>query len=264
MLLPACTAVDKPQQAQETESGQNRQQIQLDRSVRFATPDGKDVVVEPGAYKVEESTGSQIRLVPAGDAQPILLGAEAMSLNHNVSVPTAIPLPLEPDEYDLILQLPSGQTLTAHGLVNQIQARALPKGPRNAIAPAGAVVTKGPDLVGCVICRLVWGACVFKVSITNRGDVAAPQSVAELRVPLHDYHYITAIKRWPHIWIVPALGAGETKEFNFEIVYRDTGRPYTRSEYSPTLRVDLRNQVNESNENNNLSFENSQTGVTCP
>ncbi len=171
MLLPACTSVDKPQQAQEMESGQNRQQIQLDRSVRFAAPDGKDVVVEPGAYKVEQSTGSQIRLVPAGDAQPILLSAEAVSLNDNVPVPTAIPMPLEPDEYDLILLLPSGQTLTAHGWVNQVQARALPKGP--VTAPAGAVIPRGPDLVGCMTCQFVWGACYFKASIKNQGDVAA-------------------------------------------------------------------------------------------
>ena len=269
-LLPACTTADKPQQAQEMESSQNRQQIQLDRSVRFATPDGKDVVVEPGAYKVEQATGSQIRLVPAGDAQPILLSAEAVPLNPNVSVPTAIPMPLEPDEYDLILQLPNGQTLTAHGSVNQVQARALPKGPMEAIAPAGAVVTKGPDLVGCVSCKNTWGGCVYIASITNRGDIAVPQSIAEISLPLpFEYYNYDRTKKWPHIWIVPALGAGETKEYFVPVQFRDIPaplfrEPYTLSEYIPRLRVDLRNQVSESNENNNLSFENPQTGVTCP
>jgi hypothetical protein len=68
MVLSACATVETPQQAQGMASAQDPTRIQLDQAVHFDTPDGTDVVVGPGAYRVEQATGSQLRLIPAGDA----------------------------------------------------------------------------------------------------------------------------------------------------------------------------------------------------
>ena len=124
MVLSACSAIETPQQAQEgMASAQDPTRIEFTQPLHFAGSDGSDVVVPAGSYRVEQATGSQIRLIPTGDGPPTLLSAEAVALDLKMAAPFALAMPSEPDLYDLVLLVPGGPALETRGSVSGVQPR---------------------------------------------------------------------------------------------------------------------------------------------
>ena len=64
--------------------------IILEKPVHFLTPDGSDVLVQPGTYRVE-SADNGLQLIPAvGNAQ--LIGADMATHDEEVDAPLAVSL----------------------------------------------------------------------------------------------------------------------------------------------------------------------------
>lgn len=102
--------------------------ITLVRPVHFLAPDGSDVFVQPGIYRVE-SADPGLQLIPAeGNAR--LLGAEAGTHDEEVKAPLAVSLASEEEEFKdlhlVMLLLPGGQSLEAVGSYSGVRERGLP------------------------------------------------------------------------------------------------------------------------------------------
>lgn len=243
MLISACSTTDTSQQAHGT-AAQDATKIQFDRAVHFTTPDGNDVVVGPGAYRVEQATGSQIRLVPAGDAPPILLGAQAVTSDAEIPVPIAMAVPFESDAYDLYLLLPRGPALGAHGSVSGVQSRMAPIGD-----PPSPAEPKLPDLVPSVI-KYVAETCFFvyceyhrlDFSISNRGTAISGNTSARLENRAGE-EWKDAQGTAGHFSLGP-LAPGEVRVYHRYVL---EGNPDPAR-----LVVDKYNRVPESNEVNNV------------
>lgn len=98
------------------------------RSVALATPlhflaaDGQDVVVGPGAFRVEASPGPQLRLTGEKGGTPLMLAAH--STEHDLEVSEPFPVLLQPEEdFHLILLQPGGTALDAVGSASGIRSR---------------------------------------------------------------------------------------------------------------------------------------------
>lgn len=102
--------------------------ITLVRPVHFLAPDGSDVFVQPGIYRVE-SADPGLQLIPAeGNAR--LLGAEAGTHDEEVKAPLTVSLASEEEEFKdlhlVMLLLPGGQSLEAVGSYSGVRERGLP------------------------------------------------------------------------------------------------------------------------------------------
>ena len=103
--------------------------ITLERAVHFLAPDGSDVLVQPGTYKVE-STDSGLQFIPEkGEAQ--LIGAEVSTHEEELDAPLVMSMSLAgqveefQDLHMVMLLLPGGQSLEAAGSYSGVRARAL-------------------------------------------------------------------------------------------------------------------------------------------
>ena len=123
MVLSACSTVESPQLAQGM--AQDSTRIELTQALHFSSPDGGDVVVPAGAYRLEQAGGSQMRFVPTGDAPRTVVGAEAQPSDLDVSAPIALAIRSEqqPDAYHLVLLLPGRTALDAIGSVSGVRPR---------------------------------------------------------------------------------------------------------------------------------------------
>ncbi|MDO9119838.1 MAG: PAN domain-containing protein [Nitrospira sp.] len=99
--------------------------IMMEQPVHFATIDGGAVVVEPDEYRVEQTTESQLRLVPQKGDRPFLLAAALTTHDIEVSKPFPLLLALNEDARNLVLLLPDGTALDAAGSLSGIQSRDL-------------------------------------------------------------------------------------------------------------------------------------------
>ncbi len=103
--------------------------ITLDEPVYFTAPDGSPIVVQPGSYTVEAAQ-SWIRLIPGEDRQQALL-LQAEQETHETGVQNLLALSLpggmdqELDVHQIVLMLPTGESLEATGSYSGIQKRGL-------------------------------------------------------------------------------------------------------------------------------------------
>lgn len=248
MFLSACSTIETPQHAQEGDaSAQDPTRIQFTQPLHFSAPEGSDVVVQAGTYRVEQATGSQIRLVPSGDGLPILLSAKAVSSGIDVAAPIALALPFEPDAYDLVLLVPGGQVLETRGSVSGVLPRGVSSRLRAILVPPLAFEVQqppGPDLWVRSIFR---GSCpepgnvVF--TVINSGTETAGPSTARVNKG-----------GGPATVQISALAPGQSQGY---FVY-DSCSAFAGGgdrTCSVTVHVDVMNAVPESNEINNSRSE---------
>ena len=139
LLVAACGTVETSQMEKKP-SAQDPTAIQIDQPLHFSAPDGSDVVVQAGTYQVQQAPNSQLQLVSATAAPPILLSAQTMRSTPDVSKPVALGTLYESDVYHLILLLPGKDALRNHGSVSGVVSRGV--GPHS-----GIVVMKAEKFV---------------------------------------------------------------------------------------------------------------------
>ena len=107
--------------------------VYLDKPVHFLSPDGKDVVVQPGAYTLKNESDS-IRLVTPENQPGLLLEARSDKSSGSLEASLALSLPgnaeEEADLHYLVLMNPRGESLQAEGTYSGIRQR----GPFDGIA----------------------------------------------------------------------------------------------------------------------------------
>ncbi len=101
--------------------------IYFNMAVHFLAPDGHDVLVQPGTYRVE-SADNGLQFIPAqGDAQ--LIGVEVSTHEEELDDPLVVSLAGKVDEYKdihlVMLLLPGGKSLEAAGSYSGVRERAL-------------------------------------------------------------------------------------------------------------------------------------------
>ena len=98
--------------------------IESDTPVYFLSPDGSDVLIQPGTYIVEAAEG-WLRIIPGERREALLL--EALKTQHDTKLKEAKALwqSGEADEYRIVLLLPGGKGLEAIGSVSGVRSRAV-------------------------------------------------------------------------------------------------------------------------------------------
>jgi len=243
IVLSACTSLETPQQTQGMVATQDPTRIELNQPLHFSAPDGSDVVVQRGAYRVEQATSTQIRIVSTGDASSTLIGAQALASETKVTTPIALVMPAAPDAFDLVLLVPNSLGLEAHGLVTGVQSRGLPlAGFRPPLTGVRMVPRPpGPDLFTSLITMSLCGGPA-SIVVTNSGTEAAGASTTRVAgKELATFQTNT-------------LAPGQSQHFGVV--------PYCRATLTPqghvsqiacrvSVLVDALNEVAESSEDNN-------------
>ena len=102
--------------------------VYLEKPVHFLSPEGNDLVVQPGTYTVEDAKQS-IRLVSPDNEKGLLLEAHPDKNAGTLKTPVALSLPGngedEADLHYLVLMNPNGEGLQAFGTYSGIQQRGL-------------------------------------------------------------------------------------------------------------------------------------------
>ena len=190
ILLTACSTDNTAGHVKEKSSPQDPAQIQLKQVLHFATPDGSDLAVQPGMYRIEQASDAQIRLNPTAGGPPILISAEAMPETPQVPVPIALGKLFEPDAYNLILLLPGGTGLQSYGSTSGIQSRGFGSiRDRVRLVDKRFVVKDPPQPTPDLVPTCVWEsqqvvapglATLYFVNsgVKNQGTVAAGESQA--------------------------------------------------------------------------------------
>jgi len=98
--------------------------ITLDRAIHVSGSDGRDLVVGPGAYRVE-SHEAHLRLTPADGKESVLVQAAPTAHEETVSSPIAMVITEEgnDDQAHLVLFLPEHRGLEAVGSISGITSR---------------------------------------------------------------------------------------------------------------------------------------------
>jgi hypothetical protein len=102
--------------------------ITLEKSVHFTTPDGSDVVVEPGTYTIEAAE-EWLRLISGERRDALLLEAIKTQHDENLKVANALSQSSAADEHRITLLLPGGKGLEAIGSVSGVRSRAVRRPP---------------------------------------------------------------------------------------------------------------------------------------
>lgn len=107
--------------------------VLFEQPSHFTAPDGVDVLVAPGTYRVEQSTETQLRLVADPGQPTIEIQATATSHKETLAAPLALAIAEEDraDEVHLVLLLPDGQGLDATGSLSGTRSRATRSQPIN-------------------------------------------------------------------------------------------------------------------------------------
>lgn len=99
--------------------------VLLDKASHFTAPDGTDVLVAAGTYRVEQSAETQLRLVADPPQPAVEIQATATTHEETVASPLALAIAEEgqEDEVHLVLLLPDGQGLDATGTFSGTRSR---------------------------------------------------------------------------------------------------------------------------------------------
>lgn len=240
MLMSACSTADTSEHVKEKPATQDPAQIQLKQVLHFAAPDGTDIAVQPGIYRVEQAADARLRLNSKAGGQAIVINAETMSETPQVPVPIALGKLFEPDAYNLILLLPGGTGLQSYASTSGVVSRGF-----GTIKERIQFVEKGlvlqdppqprPDLVPTcfwfsqqVVAPNFLTLYFVNSGVKNQGTVAAGASQAR---------YASSTLS------VPILQPGQVHTLVF--LFTNVSPP------SASVQVDSANQVVESNEQNN-------------
>ena len=96
--------------------------ITISQPVHFLTPDGTDVIVNPGNYDVE-AAGNILRLQSSNNKDPIHIQAGSAPFPDEVESPVAMAIPMPEEGIYLALAVPEGTGLEAMGSYSGIHAR---------------------------------------------------------------------------------------------------------------------------------------------
>jgi hypothetical protein len=96
--------------------------ITIFQAVHFLTPDGTDVIVNPGNYDVE-AAGNVLRLQSSNNTVPIHIQAGPTPFPDEVESPVAMAIPMPEGGIYLALAVPEGTGLEAMGFYSGIHAR---------------------------------------------------------------------------------------------------------------------------------------------
>lgn len=99
--------------------------VLFEQPSHFTAPDGTDVLVEPGTYRLEQSAETQLRLVADPGHPTIEIQATATTHEETLASPLALAITEEgqEDEIHLVLLLPDGQGLDAIGTFSGTRSR---------------------------------------------------------------------------------------------------------------------------------------------
>jgi len=98
--------------------------VTLERPAHFSGPDGSDAIAEPGAYRIEASSPTQLELIPVkGDKATVTVQAIETSHQELLSLPVAVLAPEEGAALHVLLLLPQGAALDAIGSYNAVRTR---------------------------------------------------------------------------------------------------------------------------------------------
>ena len=99
--------------------------VLFEQPSHFTTPDGTDVLVAPGTYRVEQSAETQLRLVADPPQPAIEIQATATTHEETVAAPLALAIAEESqaDEIHLVLLFPDGRGLDATGSLSGTRSR---------------------------------------------------------------------------------------------------------------------------------------------
>ncbi|MBU6480863.1 MAG: hypothetical protein KGS09_10020 [Nitrospirae bacterium] len=99
--------------------------VLLDKAGHFTAPDGTDVLVAAGTYRLEQSAETQLRLVADPPQPAVEIQATATTHEETVASPMALAIAEEgqEDEVHLVLLLPDGRGLDATGTFSGTRSR---------------------------------------------------------------------------------------------------------------------------------------------
>jgi len=113
---PGTTAMETPGTSTDTE-------VTLNRALHFQSPDGTDVVAEPGQYRVEAVEEAHLRLVPQAGGAPLTIRAWPSTHEVPAGSPVALAIPQGEDEQHVVLLYPGGKSLDAPGSSSAVRGR---------------------------------------------------------------------------------------------------------------------------------------------
>ena len=97
--------------------------ITIEQAVHFITPEGEDLVVEPGNYEVA-AREQVLMLTPEGKETPLHIQAQEPPVTEeDLSFPVAMAIPVEEEGIYLALEVPNQPGLEAMGSYSGIQTR---------------------------------------------------------------------------------------------------------------------------------------------
>ncbi|MEX2494283.1 MAG: hypothetical protein WD425_21295 [Nitrospirales bacterium] len=98
--------------------------VTVQKAVHFMTPDGSNVVIEPGTYIIEVAE-EWLRFISGERRDALLLQATPIQHDETLELAKAVSESGEDDEYRIALLLPEGTGLEAIGSVSGIRSRAV-------------------------------------------------------------------------------------------------------------------------------------------
>ena len=99
--------------------------VQIETASHFTAPDGTDVLVAAGAYRVEQAAGTNLRLVTEAPSATREISATSFTHEEALTAPLAFAAREENQEeaVHLLFLLPSGQGLDATRRMDDVQTR---------------------------------------------------------------------------------------------------------------------------------------------
>jgi len=101
--------------------------IELEQPVHFAQPDGQPFIAPAGRYRVEPTTETGLRLIPEGSLPPLLVAAEKVTHDIDISIPFALTFAEREDNPHVLILLPGGHSLDAVGSLSGVWPRDAPR-----------------------------------------------------------------------------------------------------------------------------------------
>ena len=98
-------------------------EISLNRTIYFTTPEGTDAIAPAGFYRVVGVDQARLRLIPANGGDALLIQALTMHHQEKFVESVALSIPAEEDMHHIVLLLPDGQGLDAVGSYSAVRPR---------------------------------------------------------------------------------------------------------------------------------------------
>ncbi len=98
-------------------------EISLNRTIFFTTPEGTDAIAPAGFYRVVGVDPARLRLIPANGGDALLIQALVMHHQEKFVESVALSIPAEEDTHHVVLLLPNGQGLDAVGSYSAVRPR---------------------------------------------------------------------------------------------------------------------------------------------